>query len=541
MEIKSERKGRLLNGVVLLTASTLICKVIGLLFKIPIIGIVGIDGMAYFSAAYNVYMLLNSVSAAGLPVALSILISKNISEGKNANASKIFSVSITIFAALGVLCSVILFVFADIYSELIGINEASWAVKAISPTLFFICLSGGIRGYFQGFKVMVPTAVSQLLESIGKLVLGISFALFVINRGGNPSATAAAAVSGLSVGVLLSLIYLMVHLVVFNRKSFNTGACCSNDTTDKVSRIARSLFYIAFPITISSCITSLTGIADTALITNRLIDSGFSNDAAVTLYSSYINLAIHLFNLPPALIAPIAISLVPSLTSTVTIGNVKVSERIFASSVRLCNLLAIPASVGLAVFAKPILLLIYPGEREACTFAAPLLTVLSIAIVFSCLITVLNAVLQAYMKPVLPIIAMVIGAIVKIITEYILVGSDLGVMGAPISTIACTLTIFWVDLTFVTVYTSHRIAFKPIFKSLMAALISVSLSALLYQLMLLLNINYAVALISSIALAIVVYAFEVLLFGVVKNTDLSGIPFGGKILCVLQKVKLIKE
>ena len=207
MEIKSERKGRLLNGVVLLTASTLICKVIGLLFKIPIIGIVGIDGMAYFSAAYNVYMLLNSVSAAGLPVALSILISKNISEGKNANASKIFSVSITIFAVLGVLCSVILFVFADVYSEFIGINEASLAVKAISPTLFFICLSGGIRGYFQGFKVMVPTAVSQLLESIGKLVLGISFALFVINRGGNPSATAAAAVSGFSVGVLLSLIY----------------------------------------------------------------------------------------------------------------------------------------------------------------------------------------------------------------------------------------------------------------------------------------------------------------------------------------------
>jgi stage V sporulation protein B len=333
----------------------------------------------------------------------------------------------------------------------------------------------------------------------------------------------------------------MVHLVVFNRKSFNTGACCSNDTTDKVSRIARSLFYIAFPITISSCITSLTGIADTALITNRLIDSGFSNDAAVTLYSSYINLAIPLFNLPPALIAPIAISLVPSLTSSVTIGNIKVSERIFASSVRLCNLLAIPASVGLAVFAKPILLLIYPGEREACTFAAPLLTVLSIAIVFSCLITVLNAVLQAYMKPVLPIIAMAIGAVVKIITEYILVGSDLGVMGAPISTIACTLTIFVIDLMFVILYTPHRLEFGSIFKSLIAAIISVSISAMSYQLMHILKINYAVALISSIALAIIIYVLEALLFGVVRKSDFSGIPFGGKILCVLQKVKLIKE
>ena len=176
---RSERSGGLVNSVMLLTASTLICKGIGLLFKIPIIGIVGIDGMAYFSAAYNIYMLLNSVSAAGLPVALSILVSKNIAEGKSANASKTFSVAMTFFAALGGLCTVVLYLGADVYSEFIGIREAATAVKAISPTLLFICLSGGIRGYFQGFKMMAPTAVSQLLESLGKLVLGITFALLV--------------------------------------------------------------------------------------------------------------------------------------------------------------------------------------------------------------------------------------------------------------------------------------------------------------------------------------------------------------------------
>ncbi len=541
MKNGSDRRGGLLNGVMLLTASTLICKVIGLLFKIPIIGIVGIDGMAYFSAAYNIYMLLNSVSAAGLPVALSILVSKNITEGKNANASRIFAVSMAIFASLGVLSTIGLFMGADAYSEFIGIKEASIAVKAISPTLLFICLSGGIRGYFQGYKMMAPTAVSQLLESIGKLVLGIAFAILVINRGGGPSFTAAAAVAGLSVGVLISLIYLLVRLIFFNNKSSSVSAELVDNATDKISSIVRSLFYIAFPITLSSCITSLTSVADTALITNRLIDGGMSNDAAVTLYSSYTNLAIPLFNLPPALITPIAISLVPSLTAAVTRGNTASSERFFSSAVRLCNILAIPASSGLAVFAKPILMLIYPGEREACSFAAPLLTVLAIAIVFSCLITVLNAVLQAYMKPVLPIVSMAAGAVVKIISEYLLVGSDLGVMGAPISTIACTFTIFIVDLIFVILYTSHRIEYKPIVKSLLASFVSVTSSAFLYHLLLRISSNNAIALISSIALAIVSYGLLVLIIGLIRKSDIIGLPFGVKIVNILIKLKLIKE
>ena len=328
-------RGRLLNNVMLLTASTLICKVIGLLFKIPIIGIVGIDGMAHFSAAYNIYMLLNSISAAGLPVALSILVSKNIAQGRVANAIKTFGVSMSIFASLGIICSVVLYFGADAYSRAIGINEAATAVKAISPTLFFMCIASGIRGYFQGFKIMSPTAVSQLLESFGKLVLGISFAYFAVEANKVSYETAAAAVFGLSVGVLISLVYLIICLVAFNNKKNHLSVIY--DHTDSFGSIAKAMFYIALPITLSSCITSLTGVADTALITNRLIYGGLSKDVAVMLYSSYSNLAIPLFNLPPALITPISVSLVPSLTASVTEKNTALSSRIFASSVKLCN------------------------------------------------------------------------------------------------------------------------------------------------------------------------------------------------------------
>ena len=259
-EAKAKHSDGLLNGVIVLTASTLISKVIGLLFKIPIIGIVGIDGMAYFSAAYNIYMLLNSVSAAGLPVALSILISKNIAEGKGANVSKIFSVAMLIFAALGTICTVALYFGAEAYSEAVGMKEAATAVKAISPTLLFICFCGGIRGYFQGFKLMNPTAVSQLLESGGKLILGIAFAYLAVSNKRNSSDTAAAAVAGLSLGVLVSLVYLLARFIFSNKKLIASINKKADDTPQNTSDIIKALLYIALPITLTEACLPKTSL-----------------------------------------------------------------------------------------------------------------------------------------------------------------------------------------------------------------------------------------------------------------------------------------
>lgn len=529
------------NGVLLLSASTLICKVIGLFFKIPIINIVGIDGMAYFSSAYNIYMLLNSIAAAGLPVALSILVSKNSTVGNRANVRKIFSVALTIFLILGVAGMLFLYFGADAYSDVIGISDSSPAVRVIAPTLLFICISGAVRGYFQGHEIMAPTAVSQLLESLGKLFLGVGFALAAVNLGYDPSHTAAAAVAGLSAGVFISMLYLLVSLALFGKtKAYKALPKC-DAAADRKRKILRDLFLIALPITLSSCITSLTSLADTALITNRLTDSGLSEDAAVTLYSSYTNLAIPLFNLAPALITPIAVSLVPALTSSITRNAAAESSRIFSSSVRLCTALAVPAAAGMAVFAHPILDLIYPGEPEACAFAAPLLSVLSVAILFSCLTTVTNAVLQTYMKPALPIVSMAVGAVVKVAAEYILVGSDIGIMGAPISTVACTCTILLLNVVFITIYTPHRIEFMMLLRIFFASALSVGASAVIYCLLGRTSIIQSIILIISIASAVVLYAICALLFGIVRYSDIVHLPLGNKIGSLLKQLKLLKD
>ncbi len=538
--IKNTSAGRFVNGVLLLSFSTLICKIIGLFFKIPIINIVGIDGMAYFSAAYNIYMLLNSISAAGLPVALSILVARSRSSGNLQNVRKSFNVSLTLFLIFGFAGTFLLFFGSDFYSEIIGIESSSPAVKAIAPTLLFICISGAVRGYFQGHEYMLPTAISQLIESSGKLILGVGFALIAINLGLDDKYTSAAAVFGLSAGVLISTIYLIVHKILYKKKVYAEKICIKADA-DKTKKIVSELAVIALPITVSSCVTSLTSLADTALITTRLVFAGFSKDAAVTLYSSYTNLAIPLFNLPPALITAVAVSLVPALTASITRKTIKESDTIFSSSVKICLAFALPAAAGMALFAHPILDMIYPREPEACRFAAPLLSILSPAIVFSCLTTVCNAVLQAYMKPVLPIVSMAVGAVIKIITEYFLIGTDIGIYGAPLSTLACTFTILLIDVIFIIIYTPHRFDILPFLRTAGATAIGIGISGVIYTALVNGLISRSLVLIISIVCAVILYALFALLFGVLRYSDISHISIGQKVGKVLLKIKLIKE
>lgn len=537
---KNNRGNKFVSGVLLLSVSTLICKLIGLFFKIPIINIVGIEGMAFFSAAYNVYMLLNSIAAAGLPVALSIMVSKNVAECNSANVKKIFRVAMIVFVAIGTLGTVLLYLGAELYSDSVGLAGASLSVKTIAPTILFITVSGGLRGYFQGHEIMAPTAISQLLESLGKLVFGISLALWAIRLQMQLPHIAAAAISGISIGVLLSVIYLTCTFVVFRRRQQKYGHVSAERGTDSFPRIVTQLFWIALPITLSSCLTSITSLADTALITNGLIDSGFAENTAVALYSSYTNLAIPLYNLIPALVTPLAVSLIPTITAAITRNDSREANAIFSSSIRLCVAFSIPAAAGMAVFSKPILDLIYPNEAEACAFAAPLLSLLSLAIVFSCLTTILNAVLQSHMKPALPIVSMAAGAGVKIALEYILVRTKVGISGAPISTVVGCFVIMLMNIIFVTLFTPHKFEYACFFKTLAATTVCIASAIAVYSMILNSGIPFQYALMASILTAVSVYAIVALKFGVIGAFEIGHLPFGKRTVPILRMLKLLK-
>ena len=171
------------SGVAVLTASTVIVKLIGVLYKIPMLKYLGEDGMGYFNSAYEIYTFFYIIATAGLPVAISILIAKNVEKGNTENVKRVFGVSLAVLSVLGVLGTASLYFGADSFSELIGNSGAAASITAIAPMAFFICISSAVRGYFQGCQNMAPTAISQIIEALGKLVPGLLFAVMAINSG----------------------------------------------------------------------------------------------------------------------------------------------------------------------------------------------------------------------------------------------------------------------------------------------------------------------------------------------------------------------
>jgi stage V sporulation protein B len=252
------------------------------------------------------------VSTAGLPVALSILISSARAFDDDAKIVKIYKVAVRIFFVLGTVGTVIMLGFAKPLSRLIGNDDAFYCILAIAPALFFICLSSAIRGYCQGFEDMKPTAISQLIEAIAKLALGILFATLGIKKGFSVPIISALAVLGITVGTALSLLYLF-----FARKKHAVRLV--SDNKGKAQGFYKELLRIALPITIGSAVISLTRIIDMALIMRRLQDIGVSQFKANEIYGAYTTLALPVFSLIPSLITPISMALIPLIIFAVAL------------------------------------------------------------------------------------------------------------------------------------------------------------------------------------------------------------------------------
>lgn len=533
---ETSAKSRFLGGVTVLTVSTAAVKLIGLFYKIPLIKLVGIGGMAYFLAAYHIYTLLFMLSTSGLPVAVSILVARSRAEGKNADAERTYRISLILFSLIGVLCSAVLYALSDIAAAAVGIPEASHCIRAVAPSLLFAASGSAVRGYFQGRQDMRPTAISQLIESGGKLILGLAFTKAAISASLPTGVVAAFSIAGLTAGSLGSTLYLFIRRAFVRRKERSLPQAPVTDMP--VGKVICEIASISAPITLGAAVMSITSLIDTALIAKRLQAAGFAPSAANMLYSSYGNLSIPMFNLIPAFIAPVALSMTPLLTEAAQRRDRERERELLGGAMRICAIVAIPASLGLAVFGREILTLIFRTEAAATDIAAPLLTVLSPAIFFSCLITVTNAALQAYGKAQKPIISMAFGAAVKIGAEFILVGMpSVNIFGAPISTILCDLTIVLINLYFIGKYTCSigenglfGVFARPLFASGISAVATVVFAGILRR-----SLGVSkYAIIPVIIFNVAFYAFFVLFTGAVSDEDIKLLPQGEKIAGIIK-------
>lgn len=527
------------SGVLLLTLSTILVKLVGLLYKIPMLSYLGSEGMGYFHSAYEIYAIFCIIATAGLPVALSVLISAALAEGKEREVERIWRVSLAVFVIIGLLGSLLMWGLARPICVWIKSEGAYGSILSIAPTLFFVCLSSAIRGYFQGYQKMLPTAVSQLLEAIGKLVFGLLFAHVALKNGAGVAALAAAAGWGVTAGTVLSTLYLAFERMRFCKKiAFDK----EDDTPLHSNAVEKKLLKIALPITLGSFLISLTKLVDMSMILRRLQSIGYSPSAANEAYGSYTTLAISVFALLPTLLNSIALPLIPILSSAIASKDSITEHKMIELSYRINALIAIPASVGITLFAHPILSLLFGGETKAVEVAAPLLSILGISVFLSCMITATNSVLHAYREVKKPIYSTLTGVLVKGITAYLLIGIPaIGVWGAPISSFFCNAVIVLMNMHFVGKF-CDAVDVKSLFVyPTLLSFLTVGISYGEHLVLLYRFGENALTTLVPMATAALLYLVLGCLFGLISDEDISALPLGKKICAVLTKLHLLSK
>ncbi len=526
-------------GVTALTLSVIAVKVIGLVYKIPLLKILGAEGMGYFNAAYEIYALFFVISTAGLPVAVSILISESLAAGRGRNVNKVHKISFLIFALLGVIGALVMGFGASWLSGLLETPKAALSIFAISPTILFVCISGAMRGFFQGYQDMKPTAVSQVIEALGKLLLGLIFAVLAKRAGQSIEICAAYAALGLTAGSFLSMIYL---LLTKNLTRFVCRGTKLLTDTDTSGIIFKRLMFLAIPVTLSSSLSGFTRVVDMSMIFRRMQTAGYESSVVAAMYGSYSTLAVPVYNIPSSLVAGISLSLVPILTEAAEAKDVKRTSELILSSLKMCLFLAFPCSVGLAMFSKPILSLLFVGEQASVDVAAPLLTVLAFSVCSSCLMGITNAVLQAYRKAMLPIFSMFIGTAVKIVSAYLLMGiPEVGMYGAAISTLLCNTVAVGMNLYFMDRHTEAdynilRLSLSP----MVASFLSIGTSFAVWRL-LCVKLSLGSGLLFSILLCVLLYLWIGGKMGVYREKEVLMLPCGEKLVWFLFKLGFMKK
>lgn len=546
---KSVKKQNFLQGAAMLAIATAVVKVIGAFYKLPLNEAIGPEGYAYFTTAYDIYSVLLMISTAGLPVAMSRLISQASALGHYNQVRKIYTTCRTIFLALGIFSTLFMTVGCKILADSLNQPGAWPAILCLGPCALFMVIMSTYRGFFQGQGDMRPTSNSQMLEAVFKLAVGLAAAFSIMHLTGSVSWAAGGAILGVTVSCLISVFYLRHRFLPAYKQM-----PCSRDQAYSFKQTAKQLLAIAIPITIGSAGLQLLTVLESGLYMDRLVYLIGSNQymghlvtaqldaqrAATTLKGVY-NMAQTIFNMPCAFIVPITVSVIPAITSSLTLlqhDQVRSTEE---SAARITGLMSLPCAVGLFLLAEPVMGLLGGYEGELLGLGGQTMAVLGLCVFPYAIIQYTNALLQAHGYAHVPVINMLLCGLAKLAVVYILVGNPaIGIMGAPIGALACYICIAILNLIAI----SRLVPQKP---RLLTALVRPALAALTMGVAvwaaykgLLLIFGGSTSRIASlilcggpIAIGVVVYLISVILFKAITAEDCKLLPKGEKIAKIL--------
>lgn len=540
-----QKQNSFFGGAAILAAGILIVKLIGMFYKIPLINIIGEAGAADFNNAYNIYAVLLTVSTAGLPVAVSKLVSEANALDRRNQVRRTFRLALVLFLALGLISFLVMFFRADTLAGMMNDSKAAAGIRALAPAVVCVGCLAALRGYSQGHSNMAPTSVSQIIEALCKLVVGLGLAFWLVKQGKDPDVAAAGAITGVTVGTVVALAYMVLDFLLSRGREDIRGT----DRPDSAGSILVNILKIAVPITLSSSMVGIVTVIDSSLVQGQLQSAlDLTEQASRTLYGNYSG-ALNIYNLPTSLMAAITASVIPAVSAALARRDRRGAARITGSALRITALLSFPMGVGLFVLGTPIIRLLFPKLNVAV--AGPLLSTLGIATPFVCMVLVCNSVLQAHGFINLPVIVMVLGGIVKIVNNYNLVGA-IGIAGAPVGNILCFGLALVLDLVVITRVIPNRPRLLPIFaKPAIASAVMGGAAWAVYGLLSRIlsseqvnqagqtvravsRMGNAAGIFLAIAVAGVVYLVLVIALRAISRDDLALMPKGDKLARLLR-------
>jgi stage V sporulation protein B len=584
--MKKDKTHSFMGNVAIILFAQIMVKLLGLVYRMVITNIDGFGnaGNGFYNAGFQVYTVLLAISSVGIPNAIAKMVSERAALGDYKSAHRIFKTAMKLFSVIGIICAALLYLGADFVAiHIVNMDGAQYVMRALAPSIFFVCVASVIRGYFQGLNDMRATSFSQMLEQIFKCGLTIAFVILTVgnmprimqflskitllysSKAGEktpPEIMAAWANAASSAATLVSVLYLLLFYMrrkkgIDEKIRMSSGEALNVST----SKLMKMILMISVPISLASIITAVNRVVDLATIT-RGIETAFAggipaignaaaiakptaaqlNDAAVTL-SGMLSKSDTLFNMPLALNIAFATVLVPSIAGALAKGDTAEASSKTSYSFLISILLILPCAIGYMVLSEPIYKIIYPATPDG----ADLLSIMAAALVFSALTQTLTGALQGIGRVFVPAVGILVGCICKVILNLILIRiPSINIYGAAFSSIVCQLAAFLVNFFVLIKYIPLKVtAVTYVLKPLAAgALMGVTALGVYKGVFFLLPsggyTDNLIAAAAAIAAAAVVYIVLVLALHIMDKEDILLLPGGGKIYSLLVKMRIYK-
>lgn len=579
-DVTKQKKQNFLQGASILMVSMIIVKLVGAVFKIPLGNILQETGYAYFTASYSLFTTIYALTVTGLSTAIARMVAACSTKKRYRDCRNILHISIKLFVILGIVGTLAMILCSKLFAHASNADDAVWAIIFMAPAVFFSCMMAAYRGYYEGLRNMIPTAISEIVEVITKMITGLLFAyLFLLwgehqyeqtgkvfgfavkssIEGSQPSTTDVIeailpfAAAGAMLGIALSTLFGFLYLYIAYKRSgdgFTKVDLMNSPKPIKSKSIMNTLLKTALPITLSSVVINLTGMIDLFSVMNRLEYAYQQNSAYfMNTYGDFtrgkeihtyiyggFGMAVTIFNLVPAFTALFAKSALPNLTAAwvqYDKGRLKTS---IESVLRMTSVIAFPAGIGIFVMADPISLLLYGKRPGVLVSVAPPLRLLGLAAIFLALVSPLYSIFQAVGRFDLPVKFMLVGAVLKLTINFILVGiPEINIKGAPIGTGICYFVIMLLCLITLKKIIDIKFCFLKVFGGVfLASLLCGATAFLINQLS-----DEKIVTVCAIAGAGVVYVIGLLLFRALPESDVKMLPKGDKLAALMKKLHLL--